>query len=146
MSYKGKFHPQHPEKYFGNLDKIIYRSLWERKCMDFFDRNTDILQWGSEPVGIQYYSPLQNKWRKYFPDFYVKRRLEDGIIEQLMIEIKPLKQTLEPKKPLTKKGNKKYINERFLWSINSAKWKAAEEWCNKRKIKFIKLTEKDLGL
>jgi len=31
MAYKGKYTPKHPEKYIGDVKKIIYRSLWERK-------------------------------------------------------------------------------------------------------------------
>ena len=55
----------------------------------------------------------------------------------MMIEIKPLSQTIRPKK-------KKVIKEIVRWEINNAKWKAAESFCLKYGWKFKILTEKEL--
>ena len=41
MSYKGKFHPTNRKKYKGDINNIIYRSLWERKFMVYCDENDD---------------------------------------------------------------------------------------------------------
>ena len=41
--YKGKFPPTNPSKYKGNPRNIIYRSMWERQCMVYFDRNENVL-------------------------------------------------------------------------------------------------------
>ena len=54
MSYKGKFHPTNRKKYKGDIDNIIYRSLWERKFMVYCDENDDIVEWGSEELVIPY--------------------------------------------------------------------------------------------
>ena len=33
IKYKGKFTPQNSSKYIGDSDNIVYRSMWERRCM-----------------------------------------------------------------------------------------------------------------
>ena len=55
QKYKGKFTPENPSKYAGDSNNIIYRSMWERRCMKYFDNNPSILQWASEEVVIPYY-------------------------------------------------------------------------------------------
>ena len=45
MSYKGKFRPNNRKKYRGDITKIVYRSLWERKFMVYCDTNPDIVEW-----------------------------------------------------------------------------------------------------
>ena len=57
MSYKGKFRPSNRKKYRGDITKIVYRSLWERKFMVYCDTNPDIVEWGSEEIIIPYISP-----------------------------------------------------------------------------------------
>ena len=37
QKYKGKFTPQNPGKYIGETSNIVYRSMWERRCMKYFD-------------------------------------------------------------------------------------------------------------
>ena len=72
MSYKGKYQPSHPKKYRGDSSNIIYRSLWERKFMVYCDMNENILEWGSEEIVVPYRSPIDNRYHRYFPDFYIK--------------------------------------------------------------------------
>ena len=97
MSYKGKFQPSYPRKYKGDPTNIIYRSLWERKFMMYCDLNENIIEWGSEEIALPYRSPLDNRVHRYFPDFYIKVRESNGSIKRYLIEIKPKKQTVEPK-------------------------------------------------
>ena len=61
MSYKGKFHPTNRKKYKGDINNIVYRSLWERKFMVYCDENNDIVEWGSEELVVPYISPLDRK-------------------------------------------------------------------------------------
>ena len=42
----------------GNPTNIIYRSSWELRVMNYFDRNPNILQWASEEFSIPYRSPI----------------------------------------------------------------------------------------
>lgn len=144
MAYKGFFKPQNPRKYRGDINNIIYRSRWELVFMNWLDTHPDILEWGSEEFFIPYKSPIDGKIHRYFPDFYVKRKDRNGIIETVIVEIKPFAQTQEPKKQ--SKISKRYINEVQTWGINSSKWKAAENFCEDRKWKFQIITEKELGI
>ena len=80
MSYKGKYRPTNKRKYKGDVNSIVYRSLWERKFMVYLDTNPDITEWGSEEIVIPYVSPLDGKRHRYFPDFYVKTNNGDKFL------------------------------------------------------------------
>jgi len=144
MAYKGTFKPKNPQKYRGDPTKIIYRSRWELMVMQKLDSHPDIVEWSSEEVIIPYISPIDNKRHRYFPDFYMKKKNQDGTTEQVLIEVKPFAQTKPP--VVQNKPNRRYITEVQTWGINSAKWKNAEAYCEDRGWKFQIITEKDLGL
>lgn len=144
MAYKGRFKPRNPTKYQGDPTKITYRSLWERKCMTTFDTNPNILTWASEEISIPYVSPVDGKFHKYFPDFLVELKTKRGNIETLLIEVKPSKQTVEPKKPKSGKMTRSYITEVKSYAVNTAKWEAAQKACEKMGWKFKILTEKEI--
>ena len=144
MSYKGKYHPSFPRKYKGDPTNIIYRSLWERKFMVYCDKNQNILEWASEEIAIPYRSPIDNRVHRYFPDFYMKVKETNGKIKNYMIEVKPAKQTIPPKKP--KRQTKGYIREAYEYARNQAKWKMAKEFCADRQWEFKVVTEKELGI
>ena len=97
MAYRGKYQPSYPKKYKGDPTNIVYRSLWERKFMNYCDLNENVLEWGSEEIALPYRSPLDNRIHRYFPDFYIKVRESNGQIQKYIIEVKPKKQTIEPK-------------------------------------------------
>jgi len=144
MSYQGKFRPRNYQKYKGDPTNIIYRSRWELKFMKWCDNNANILQWASEEFFIPYRSPLDNKWHRYFPDFYMKIKESNGSVKQYVIEVKPLRQTVRPKTP--KRKTKGYIYETLEYAKNQAKWKAAKEYCKDRRYEFKVVTEKELGI
>jgi len=123
---------------------IIYRSLWELKFMKWCDTHNHILEWGSEEIVVPYRSPLDGRVHRYFPDFYIKVKNKNGILKKYIIEIKPKKQTLEPKKP--KRKTKNYISEVTTYVTNQAKWEAAREWCLDRGLEFLILTEEHLNV
>ena len=142
MAYKGKYRIKNIEKYKGDPTNVTYRSLWERKFKKYCEENPHILEWSSEEIIIPYRSPIDRKIHKYYPDFLIKIRNSKNIIENILIEIKPKKQTTPPKKP--NRMSKKYINEVYTYGVNEAKWKAAEEYCKDRKWKFEIITEDHL--
>ena len=80
-SYKGKYRVRNYKKYKGDPTGVVYRSLWERKFMDWCDKTPRVLQWWSEEIAIPYYDPVQKKWRRYFPDFWVRVREANGTIK-----------------------------------------------------------------
>ena len=138
-SYRGLYRPTNPKKYVGNTKQIVYRSLLERRFMRYCDLNTDILYWASEELAVRYYSPLDKKYHRYFPDFIVKTVNND----KYMIEIKPSRQAVKPKPP--KKKTKSYMRESFEYIKNQAKWQAAKAYCEDKGMQFKIITEKDLG-
>ena len=143
-TYKGKFRVKNSSKYKGDLNNIVYRSLWELRFMKWCDSNDSILEWGSETICIPYISPVDKRVHRYFVDFYIKVKDKTGLIQKYLIEIKPERFTKPP--PIPKRKTKQFIDEVFQYGVNQAKWKAAFDFCEDRKIKFIILTEKDLGL
>lgn len=139
----GMFIPNHPEKYLGNIKKIVYRSSWELKLMKWADSNPSVLKWASEEIAIPYYSQIQQKRRRYFVDFLVHVKKKDNSLETLLIEIKPYKETIPPVK---RKNEKTYIRECITWQINQDKWAAAKKWADSKGFKFTIMTEKELGI
>ena len=142
MAYKTKYSPQNPQKYIGNPKNIICRSLWERRVCRFLDDNINIVRWGSEELQIPYYSPVDRKNHKYWPDFIVEKKDETGEVKTLVIEVKPKRQTQPPKQP--KKKTKNFINECMTYETNIAKWKAAKTYCESKGWDFIIVTELDI--
>lgn len=138
-TYKGKYKPENPEKYKGDPTNIIYRSLWERKVMRWLDTNPNVLEWKSEEIVIPYLKPSDNRMHRYFPDFYAKMITKEGRVKEVLLEVKPKKETREPEKK--KRMTKQYINEVVTWSTNQAKWKSAREYCEERGWEFHLITE-----
>ena len=143
-TYKGKFRPKNPGKYRGDVANIVYRSLWELRFMKWCDINPSVQEWGSEIVIVPYVSPIDRKVHRYFVDFYMKVKNKTGDPQKYLIEIKPERFTKPPEIP--KKKTKRFIDEVFQYGVNEAKWKAAFEFCEDRNMKFMILTEKDLGV
>jgi len=116
---RGRYKPRHPEKYSGNVNRITYRSLWERRFMLYCDRSPKIVQWSSEELHIPYTGP-DDRVHNYYPDFVVKTH--DG--RTIVVEIKPAYQK--------------------SWRVNKTKWKSARSFCSALGYEFRVLTEKEL--
>jgi hypothetical protein len=144
MSYKGIYKPSHPQKYIGDPNNIIYRSLWERKFMHYCDVNENIMKWASEEIWIPYLSPIDRRVHRYFPDFYIKYKDSSGNIKESLIEVKPKRQVEGPKPK--KRVTQKQMYEIKEFAKNQAKWKAAKEFCEDRRWQFQILTEDNLGI
>lgn len=139
---QGFFKPKFPEKYKGDPTNIVYRSMWEKRVMEYCDNNLSVIKWSSEEVIIPYVSPVDNRKHRYFVDFYVEARDAQGNIKTMLLEVKPKVQTQEPKKKARR--TKQYINEVMTWGVNQAKWKAAQEYCLDRGWEFKLVTEAEL--
>lgn len=135
--HQGKFKPENPRKYKGDPSNIVYRSSWEFTMMRRLDRDKDVIAWASEELVIPYISPIDERVHRYFPDLVYQTK--EGTF---VVEIKPEAQTKQPIKG--KKKKKTFANEVITYEINSAKWRAAKEFCEDRKLKFVILTERDL--
>ena len=136
MAAKGLFHPNFPEKYVGNVNKITYRSSWEVRFMKFCDNNVNILKWGSEEIRIPYLKPTTKKIHDYVPDFFILYKNSKGDLVKEIIEIKPKKEVA-----LTKKSS---LYDKVAIAINQAKWESAKQFCAKHGMIFRVLTEDSL--
>ena len=157
---QGIYVPKHPEKVIGG--DIVYRSGWEEAFSRWCDDNVAVIEWGGEPMCIQYRNPAdvdldmcrkysldpQNpiNWpvRNYYPDFYVCLKDDGGGLRKLLIEIKPLYQTQRPVAPPPKAKlaeQKKYVKLVKTYLQNVEKWKAAMAWCKVRGFEFKVYTE-----
>lgn len=137
---QGKYQPRNPEKYVGDYTDIVFRSSWERAVMVLFDQNPSILRWSSETIVIPYVSPVDGRKHRYFMDFWAEVKQHDGSKKIFLIEVKPKSQTRPPKRTKRKK-EEVFLTEVRTWSVNRAKWKAAEEYCKQRGWEFKIWTE-----
>jgi hypothetical protein len=111
--------------------------------MLYFDRTDEVLEWQSEEMFVPYKHPISGKIHRYYPDFLIKVSNKDKKIDTIMVEVKPFKETKEPK--IQTRKTRRYINEVKTYAINTYKWKYAREYCADRRWKFIIITEKELG-
>lgn len=145
MAYKGKYQVLNKNKYAGDYNNVIYRSLWEQQYMRHLDLSDRVIAWKSEPFPIQYFSEVHQKYKRYYPDFWIKVKADDGI-KEILVEIKPEKECIPPKQPNDKRKQKRYLREVATFVQNQCKWKAARKLCEKRKMIFKVITEKHLGI
>ena len=124
--YSGKYRPSNPGKYDGDWSKIVYRSLWERQVFKWCDENANVVKWSSEETVVPYRCKTDNKLHRYFVD--LKIQFKTG--QTYLIEIKPKKQTQEPK--VRTRKTKAYITEVLTYVKNQSKWAAANEYCADR--------------
>lgn len=136
---QGFFTPFHPEKYQGDVTKIVYRSSYELEMNKFLDGNPRVLKWASEEIAIPYIKPTTKKIHKYYVDYYVEYINKNGEIKKELIEVKPLAQTKPPRS-----NNKHALYEQITYAINIAKWQACQRWCDERGITFRIVSEKTL--
>lgn len=146
---QGEFIPKYPEKWVFSSKSITngkfirYMSSWELKVMNFLDNHPGILKISSEPFAIKYTSPKDNKEHRYYPDFIVKTESKT-----FLVEVKPFSQTQKPKQPkrLTEKTKKRFLDDYLTYSINVAKWNAAEALCKEKGMEFLILTENEIKI
>jgi hypothetical protein len=139
---QGIYSPINKEKYKGTFP-IIYRSSLELRFMKWVDANPNVLTWGSESIVIPYQNPLTGRISRYFTDFNIVMKDKQGEFKKYLIEIKPHSQTLPPVQKNRK--TKSLIYQQAEYVKNQAKWQSALEYCSKRNMNFVLLTEKHLG-
>jgi hypothetical protein len=136
---KDKFYPLNPAKYVGSYP-IVYRSSWEKKIMETFDRHPDVVSWASESIQIPYYNPVKRTQTVYIPDFIVTYSDGKGKLRAEMIEVKPLDEVPGMPTSTGKSGRAKMLAQ----VVNQAKWAAARSFCTKRGIYFRVMTENQI--
>jgi hypothetical protein len=136
--YRGKYPVKNREKYDGDFSIVVYRSLWERQVFRWCDDTPEVTRWSSEETVIPYRCRSDGKTHRYFVD--LKITFASG--QTYLIEIKPKKQTQEPKVKTRK--TRAYITEVLTYAKNISKWEAAREYCADRGWIFEVWTETTL--
>lgn len=135
LKYKqGQFVPSNKDKYNNLNGWPVFRSSWEHRFMIWCDQNPQVIKWSSESTIIPYFSPVDNKYHRYFVDFSLTIQTTDGI-QDFLVEIKPEAQSVPPVRG--RKREKTYINEVLTYETNQAKWKQARIFCEKAGMKFV---------
>ena len=129
---QGKYLVQESAKYVGSKEPT-YRSSWELAFMRMCDTHPNITKWASENVKIPYRSPLDGKYHNYVPDFMIQYTDRDGHNHVELIEIKPSTQT--------SLRNARSQGDAIQTAINAAKLTAAQEWCQRKGIRFKVINE-----
>ena len=150
--HQGLFVPQNPDKII-KLNKdggLYYRSSWELKLMRYFDLNDKIVRWAAEYVSIPYElteimnnGDIRRSTHTYYPDFYYELRRSDGDVAQVVCEVKPYSETIEPKIPMnpTLKQVRNFEYAKKMLNINLHKWNESIDYCRKRGMEFVIATE-----
>lgn len=154
--HQGFFKPQNPLKYMGDPTKIVYRSLWELKFMNYCDNKDIIAKWSSEHIAIPYQDG-QGKIHRYYPDFYLEKIIPNDPNNYIraIIEIKP-KSEISPDfinsdgsimhpeiylKKITAKSLESYEYKLKTYQKNLYKWTKAKIWCQQRQMQFVLMDE-----
>ena len=137
-----EFIPRNPKKYVGRYPIIIWSS-WERMFCQWCDLTDTVLSWSSENISIPYYDPVKQKYRRYYPDFWIKITDKADRILKYVIEVKPDRETRPPLKR-GRKSKKTQRMQELTFITNKAKWNAADQYCRKLKYQFKILTERNL--
>jgi hypothetical protein len=144
--YHGKYKVKNKEKYVGDIENVVYRSLPERAIMKYFDFSKKILKWNSEGIIIPYLYEVDNKTHRYFMDFYAEIICNDGLIKKYIFEYKPGAKMKKPKKS-NRKSNKsqvRYLTEVFEYIKNANKWEYARKYADKNNLIFYVLNEEHI--
>lgn len=157
----GNFLPKNRDKVikFNKDNGVYYRSSWEKVFMHWLDNNDSITKWGAECMSIPYQlthfdnGDVRLKSHTYYPDFYYEMRDEQGVLKQVVVEVKPAKEYQdvidlnEGNMVVPTSGIKKLRNFEYALKQaqrNKGKWETMIKWCNKKGYKFIIITEHHL--
>jgi hypothetical protein len=142
--HQGFYTIKNPQKYIGDVTKCIYRSKWELYFMTWCDNETSIKRWSSEFITIPYQDEFGH-FHRYFPDFYIEiiDKKNPLRFDQVVVEIKPFKETQMPKMPAnpTAKSMESFEYQLKTYQKNLYKWTKAQYWCEKNHMKFVLIHE-----
>ena len=139
MAYSGRYKVKNRNKYSGDPDKVIFRSLWEANAFKWCDTTSTVKSWSSEEVVIPYLYEVDKRYHRYFMD--LKITYTTG--KTVLVEIKPDKENRPPE--FKGRRTKKYLNEGMTYIKNMNKWSAAQSYAADRGWGFEIWTEKRLA-
>lgn len=158
---QGNFVPRNKDKVLklNNNGGVYFRSSWEKKIMTWLDLNEKITKWGAECMKIPYQmthfdnGDTKVKEHSYYPDFYYEMRLQNGVLKQVVVEVKPMKEynmvlaLNEGRLNVPEDKGKKLKNFEYDLKMaykNKQKWETMIDWCKLKGYEFIIITEDHL--
>lgn len=161
---QGYYRVQHPEKYIGNPNLVIYRSAWEYVFCRWCDFSPSILRWSSEPIRVPYYDRVSKleeckrqgldpnnpkNWtvKYYNTDYWIEVEQGEGKTKRMFIEVKPsgkLKKPIPPAENSSLKDVRRFNTLAKEYLINEAKFAALKAWAEKNNSEFWVFTEDTL--
>lgn len=126
------------KKYKGDVNNIYLRSSWEKDFFLTFIKHKNVVRISSEEVVISYFNPVKRRFARYFIDFYIEIVDKKGETKKFIIEVKPYKQTQNPKLVCSGKVSRKDIE---TYVVNIKKWEAAINYAQNKGYEFLLLTE-----
>lgn len=137
MAKRRNYQPINPNKYSGSYP-IVLKSSWEENFAQVYcDLNTSCLEWAYEPWRIPYRDPITGRQTIYIPDFLMAIQTASRSHKTVLVEIKPLHETLQE--------HARNRKDAIVIARNLAKWEAARAWCSRRNnVEFVVLTEAEL--
>lgn len=157
----GNYIPKNRDKVLklNSYGGVFYRSSWEKKIMVWLDMKEEIFQWGAECIEIPYQmTHFENgdstiKTHRYYPDFFYRMRNSQGVLREVVMEVKPMKEYKmvqdlnEGRLAVPEKGMKKLKGFEYDLKMaykNKQKWETMIKWCEKKGYDFIIITEEHL--
>ena len=151
-NHQGWYKILNPEKFVKPIDEhmksykdgqVNFKSRLELKAIKYADYNKFITKWSLEPFHVKYLKPTDGKVHRYFIDLFLEFQTGDKFI----VEIKSKGETVPPRPPKnkTQKALLNYQRALQTYAVNEAKWKAANKFAEDQGMKFIILTEDELG-
>lgn len=138
---QGYYTCKNPDKYVGDLSKIVYRSSWEFKFLRWCDNTPAVKKFSSEPFSIPYLDPVDKRVHNYFIDYWMELEKEDGTLQRWIVEVKPARHVAmpDPPKNQTAKSLANHISQVKRVMKNIAKFQAARNYAKQQKMKFAVL-------
>ena len=102
-----------------------------------------VIQYSSEPIGIDYWNSVDKRQAKYWIDGWMKTMNREGQVREWLIEIKPNKFIKPPQAPnrLTEKQTWSYVRHAKAFVVNTDKFKEAKACARAHNMQFAIITE-----
>ena len=113
---KSRFKPSNPKKYQGDPNNIILEVPGKESSATGVIRTITSSDGHQKSSAFLYLSPVDHRVHRYFPDYLIEVKEKGGKVKKYVVEVKPKKQTMPPKK--RSRVTQSYINEVKTYEVN----------------------------
>jgi len=118
-----KFFLHNPDRYIGNIKKLMYSDNKMLHLFTICDRSRVVSKWSNEQFAIHFLNPKTKDMDTFYPDLMIKYA-HDGKEVTEVLDVRSIE-------------NKTSIHD----PVNIAKWEAAKSLCEKNGIVFKVLSD-----